>query len=490
VITTNDNILVPYVISAVPNYSDAAIMFVSVFMLTNEIKSAIQSLIEYTAGLAGEATVGQIIAISLRAVYIQVLLITAAKFIIDLFTLLVQPIKYHAAMNVLLQCQKAASFLGYTFSSSILEGDYKDMAILPTKNAQTTNSNKNDILGFLDKDKTKHKGFYKGTFGDLLRALKTTFKAKIIIDGNVIRLEREDYTTSTALYQIPDIDNSKFSLNGDEFISNYIVDFSVDYNDKNTVNEYTGTSVQVQTQPKTINNKGMVLTRGFENNAIPFALGKRKQVLTTPEKILRPLFKALDAVVNIFVKIVNLAIKLINALIKLYNKLIKALKTIGIKIKKPPLKPLKPVTVKSFVDVIDDRIGMLKMENDFISVPKLLMIPNSSNARDNSLLPSNETLLNADYLWENFHSIKSFDSETYNIHNQYVKRTLENVPFCFEDYEKVRENNKVIDSNGVDVGVIDSLEFIPSSETASIEFRINKVYTKNLKTTKIILDGK
>ena len=61
---------------------------------------------------------------------------------------------------------------------------------------------------------------------------------------------------------------------------------------------------------------------------------------------------------------------------------------------------------------------------------------------------------------------------------------------CFSDYDKLRLNNKIIDSNGVDIGNIDSLEWNPITEIATrIDFRINKVYTANLKTIKLIPNG-
>jgi len=490
IITSDDYILNPYIISEIPNNKESAIMAITIFVVVNEIKDSIQNLLDYVASLAGVLTFGLVLGIIIRVVYIVALIITAIKFIKDLFNLIIQPVKYHAGMNVLLQCQKAADYLGFTFESSILEGDYKDLIILPPKNAQVINENDNGVLGFLKKDKTEHKGFYKGTFGDLLRGLKTMFNAKIIIDGNIIRLERRDYNTSSSLYQLPDVDQTSFTLNSEDFISNYLLSFAVDYNDKNTVNEYGGTAIQVQTTPKTINNKGMVLTKGFQDNSMQFALGKIKTELTRPEKIIQGFFKVIDAITGVFAKIANAIIKVINNIIKKINKLLKAINTIpGVNLKSG-LKPLKPVQVKSFASLIEDRLGMLKMENDFISVHKMLIVSEGSEARNNKPLASNSTLLDAEYLFDNFHSINSFDSDTYPSHNQNIKRSVENVPFCFEDFEKVRTNNKIIDSNGVDVGEIDSLEYFPFKGTSSSEFRINKVYTKNLKTTKLKPDGR
>jgi hypothetical protein len=488
IIKDTDNILVPYIISEIPNNKDAAIMALTIFVVITEIKSAINELIKSVNKVISDPLMwGEILAIIIQVAYILVLIITSIKLIIDLFNLIIQPVKYHAGMNVLFQCQKAADYLGFTFESTILDVDYKDLLILPTKNAQFTNENSNSILGFLNKDKTEHNGFYRGTFGDLLRELKTMFNAKVVIDGTIIRLERRDYNLSNSLYQLPDVDQTKFSLNADEFISNYSLAFSVDYNDKNTVNEYAGTAVQVQTLPKTINNKGMVLTKGFQDNTLQFALGKIKNELTRPERIVSAFFKVAGGLLGEFADLVNKLIPIINTIIKKINKLVKQLNNIpGINLK-VNLKPLTPITIKSFANLIEDRIGMLKMENDFISVSKMLIIKEGNDARNNKPTANNSVLLDANYLFETYHSINSFDSETYPAHNQHINRSIENIPFCFEDYEKVRTDNKIYDNNGVDIGELLSLEWNPFTKIAtSIKFKINKVYTKNLKTTVII----
>ena len=71
--------------------------------------------------------------------------------------------------------------------------------------------------------------------------------------------------------------------------------------------------------------------------------------------------------------------------------------------------------------------------------------------------------------------------------NQYKIYEVSSVPFCFEDYEKVRNNNKIID--GEKEGIIDSLTWNIYNQTADIKFRINEIYTKNLKT-KVITSKK
>ena len=56
---------------------------------------------------------------------------------------------------------------------------------------------------------------------------------------------------------------------------------------------------------------------------------------------------------------------------------------------------------------------------------------------------------------------------------------FENVPFCYEDYLKVKSNNNITFAG--QVGLIESLEWDVYNQTAKISFRINELWTANLK---------
>ena len=495
-IKSSDYTLIPYVISEIPNYKDSAIVVLSIFTITNEIKDSIQSLLDYAAALPDILQFGNVLSIIVRVAYIVILLITAVTFIIRLFNLMIQPVKYHAGMNVKLLCERACEYLGLTFSSSILNGTYKNLVLLPEKNKQNINDeDKDGILGYLTQNKNLQRGYYKGTFGDLLRELKLLFNAKIIIEGTVLKLEREDKTfNSSNLYQIPPVDVTSYRLNREDFNSKYTIQFATDQNDKNTKNEYQGTQLQVLQAPVAIGNKGNLI--GGNNVVIQsqFALGKRKSDFTNPEKVFKTFFGVLDKILGALIKAVNAIIRVVNKIIRITNKIIKALKTIGIKIN-AELKELKPIKVPKLQDLIENRIGLLKMENDFVTVPKLLILKDNNDARNNVLLSSNQTILNAEWLWDRYHFINSFvksdfvlssDRET----NQYKRYSIPDVPFTCEDYQKVKTSNKIVPANGQGTGVIESLEWNPITQRASINYRVNEIYTRNLKTVKILPDGK
>jgi hypothetical protein len=341
------------------------------------------------------------------------------------------------------------------------------------------------LLGFL-KPSTAQTGYYNGTFGELLRSMKLMFNAKIILRDNVLTFERKDFNDSTPVYQIPPIERNGYTVNADDLVSNLYLEFATDLNDKNTIQEYDGTTAQITVLPKKTINKDMVLTRGFERLSFPYALGKIKTDFTVPEKIIKTLAKVIDPVVGTLIKIVNTIIKTVNAIIKAIKKLLKALKKVGIKIDFNP-DPIKEINYTPIGELIDNRIGMLMLENDFINTPKILLIEEKGDPINTKVKSTNQSTLNSVYLYNNYHYINSFDSQVYGKTNQYKIYKVEGVPFCYDDYIKVKNNNKLYD--GEKEGVIDSLSWNIWEQTANITFRINEIYTNNLET-KIITSKK
>jgi hypothetical protein len=481
----SDFVAIPYVINSIPKAGEAFILALTAFVTVQTIKQEIQALLEMTVETSNPiSAISGVLKISLRVIYIITLIVTVVKLILDAVKLIIQPVKYHKGMFIKDLLRIGAEHFGLEFKSSIFESaPFNKAVILPTQ--YTLPDTDDGLLGFLRADDADA-GYYNGTYGELLRSLKVAFNAKIILQDGVLSFERRDYNLSTPTYELPQIERDGYRVNIDDFKSNIYIEFATDLNDKNTIQQYNGTATQIQTLPKTIINKDMVLAKGFDRRSIPYALGKRKTDFTVPEKIIRALAKVIDPVVGTLIKLVNAIIRVINAIVEAIKKLLNLLRKIGIKIDFDP-DPIKEIQYTPLGELIDDRIGMLMLENDFISAPKMLLIDEKSNARKTKLTSDNETTVNAGYLWNNFHLIDSFDFSIFANTNQYKIYEISNVPFCFEDYEKVRNNNKIID--GEKEGIIDSLTWNIYNQTADIKFRINEIYTKNLET-KVITSKK
>lgn len=477
-ITSSNYIQVPYCINRQNNGIEIIISILSVYTVSTTLKEQLTNLLEKSAKAPNpfEATV--IATTIVRVLYISTLIIALLKLLIDIFNYLVQPVKYHATMKVVDMFEIGLSHFGLKLKSSILQQyPYNQMVIMPRYNNLYSKNNITGLLGNFSRN-NDDKGYYQGTFGELVRAIKSIFKAKIIIQDGVFYFEPNNFTTSSPKFQLPDLLNNKyeFELNKEDFVSNYEIAFQTDLQDKNTIQEWTGTSVQLIQTPISFKDQQLVLSKGFDLVQIPFALGKKKTELSFIESVLDAGFKVIGEILNALISALNELIKIINAVIKIINGIVKTLKTLGIKIKFV-IKPIPSIPKSNIKNLIENRIGMLKMESDFVSTEKLLIV--GSNGK---LLPENSTHLNARYLFENYHFYVSFVASGNFKGNQYLLKSFEQIPFNVNDYEKVRLNNKIYDGQGNEAEIL-TLKYNPLKETASGTYRVNYTYLKNIKQT-------
>ena len=325
---------------------------------------------------------------------------------------------------------------------------------------------------------------------DFYRLMIEKFNGKLLYEeGNVLRFEREDYTTSAYNYILPPVDQTSFRLNHDELIANYVVSYQTDTNDKNTLQNYYGTETQVITQ-QISNYNQRVSIEGLVKRNISLARGTRKNEFTYIENIVRGFLKAISAAINAYTVLLNTNILALNIAAQLALAPIRVLTgLLGIPFNVPKI----IVPFLGYTDLtskIDERIGMLLMENDFVSVPKdLILSVNNTNNRATNIQTSDKTLNNSLTLYNNYHAINSFlPTEDNPEGKQREIHDVEGVPFCFDDYELVRDSNYMKDDIGRD-GEILSLNWNVRKLTASINYKVKQIWTTNLKEDKITLDG-
>ncbi len=492
-ISSSDFVPVPYILNSVPNYREAALGLISIYVLGNEIKAAIQGMVELAAEMANPFEATAIVRAVLRVAYLIILIAAIIQMIKDTVLLVIQPVKYHQGMYLLKQLQKGAEHMGYNFKSPILESaPWNTLFIIPEKNTVPVNAQDDRIFGFTQPAPTQQDGYYKGTFGDLLRAAKALIKGKVLFKpGNELWLVREDENISTPEYQIPDVRQDYFTYNTDEFNANYLITFATDVVDKNTIQQYTGTSYQVITKPNVINNQNMVLMKGFKRVDIPFALAKRKETLTTPEKIIKGLLDVLDAIINALISAVNAVINVYNEVVKVLNKIIDALDFIGIEVgwEIPSIPTIPPVNLGA---LIENRIGMLMIEIDQIAVPKLLLLDESGTPKLTKLNPNNSTTLTAKNAYNTWHFIQSFIPDANAgrpAGNQWKKIVFNKLPFNLSGLNQIKTNNAAYAPAGT-AAEIDGLVWSPRKQYANMRARLAEIYTLNLQQTFIEPDGK
>lgn len=473
---------VPYCINKKQSSLDIIVMLVSIFVLKQELQRIIAEISAASLQAANPfEAVGAVANLAFKIIYASALFLSMVILIKDLYNALIQPVKYHNVMYVKDLIEIGLDYFGLTLSSSILQtAPFNKLAVMPEKfNIKEDNGGAFErIVGLLKGDKNEQNGFYKGTVGQLLRDIKQVFNAKIIIDNGVLYFEKQDFTLKNPKFQLPDLIDAGYEFNHEDFKSNRIISFQVDFEDRNTVQEYAGTAYQVIQTPLTIVNKKMVLTKGIEEIRLPFALAKRKKELNFIEKLMKLLIKVItfpiDIIFNILIGIINT----INFIIKLANKIVKALNAVGVKVKLS-FKPIPTLTKPNFLGFIENRIDMLMMESDYVNIPKLFLVEDNTNFINNKLTIGNEDYVNARYLYENYHYFSNFVT-TNGWNNQALIRDFEEIPFCFEDYEKVKANGNILDVDGQDCELI-NLKFNPIKQTATGKYKQRKIYTNNLK---------
>ena len=475
-VSASDYVKVPYILSEIPNYREAGMYFLSSFIIIRELERVVKDIADIIADIGGLFNAGGgAIKLIFYIAYLVLLIIALVKLIKEIVGELIQPVKYHYGMLAKTHFEKACTYLGLTFKSSLFDPDiptnneldsglWKDMVILPKKTKE----------GFKRGQLTNQVGYWDGTFGDLIRAFEETYNCKMILFDGTLYLERKDYGSSTAVYQIPDVRREFHSLNTDELISNYFIQFQVDSLDLNTVNRYEGTTAKNYISPiLTINDRPSLIT-GFKQPNIPFALGRRKNELTRVEDFFKDLFELVDVLLTPVFWLVDQVIAAIKEAVKLINKVIGAINTLpGMdidKIKVPTMNYNKP----DFSSIISNRIGMLQLSSEFIGVPKLIMTTGSGwNVK---ITTDNETVLSAENLWNKYHYIESFiPSANKPAGKQAYVYSIPKIPFCKSDYDLIRGSGsegpaKILSPEGRPARIV-SLKWNIWGNTASITYK-------------------
>lgn len=532
---------VPYVKNRPDNAEITAAVF-SLISLVIQLTQAIESLIGAIAELAAFSW-EKLVRVIVLAVYVFFLTNAAIQLTQAILDMILAPVKYHAGMKALDLCRIGAEYLGYDFSSTILEGDYEKLVIIPPKNETIENENNQLVTGFTQPNADEQTGVYQGTFGDLLRALITTFNGKIIIEENLgstgrktIRLERDDFNQSQQLYTMPDVDfDGVYKPNTDEFNAATRLQYQFDSQDINTYQFYPLANVLEVLEPV---DKGQDaycnLFSGYNEIQVPFSMGVRKDATRSRQEqiiidILDVAAPLLEEIVFIFNTQTVRNYQQFSYLIDLINSLLAGADQNQINVDLPAIEELI-VTIPDFRSYANNREGVMYLEKDYLSTHRLVMleegytvnltqsnraelgqfaldndfpfateelvdllsgIETSGEAFQNQLTEDNNEKLSALTLYQNFHQINSFlPTDDRPLGNQWHIYEVDNVPFCYSDWQLLKTDNRFKNAQGEDC-LLESLEWNPFQNKANFRYRINKNYFKNLqlKDNRLILSN-
>ena len=263
------------------------------------------------------------------------------------------------------------------------------------------------------------------------------YHAEHWIEDGVFRFEPVGYNQLNSEYVVPDTLTDqerlldRYTLNGNEMVSNILISYAYDTTDENTLDNTDGMVFQAITSPRQIGVQENVTLKGLENVSIPFALAGVKTKLNPAEEALKVLGGIADIITGVFGKRTRFAKRMQN------------------------------------------RVGAMTLTNHFITVPKIVHMEGA-----NLIVKQRETM-SAKRLWDELHYTKSF-VETNGVHNQWVIDKERRVQMSEEEFASLLKNRYCTNSSG-EIARVDSILWREYDKTADIVVRVNRKYTDNLK---------
>lgn len=495
IVKATDTKLTPYVISEIPNYMQASLLAVSIFLTireANDVTKEIQQCIQEIQGAAATATatlglsIGLVIAavakVIIYVVYLTAIIIALVNMIKNLIENIIQLKKAKACMLARVLFQRGCEYFGLTFSSTILNdpnSPYYNDTWMPNKKVIPTNTNPLNV--FRRPADESHNfpnnpevyGHYDGNFRDFIKDYCDKYSAGITIIGNTLYFEEVHFFNNQSVFVIPNHGApgntfnypAPFGTNASELPSNLLVLFSVDGTDLQTTHRYQGTSCSVTVQPNSVYNIKNLMHQTSKAYRLNCALAKRKEYLTNAELVLDVMINALFGFINIVITVINAVIAVINWIISIFG---------GPSTSIPPI-PLLPT------NVINNRIGWMEISNDSFNIPKTFI--GIQSGTDWKISPTSQTVMSAENLVKNFHG-KLLATRG----NQQKKYPAKQFKFCCADFSALLNKNAATSPTGLPAKFKEFKWYFADETAKEVEYRVFEKFTNNL-TEKIIIDG-
>lgn len=428
---------VPYIIVK-DNQAEMAIsLAITLYLMVKEAIEATKQLISSISDLIGSITpnvglgvtfdIGDIITTVIKVIfqiaYLALLLTAIVNLSKQLFELLFPKIRYFSACKAKELLTVGCAFLGYNFSSTLLDS-LSGLTVLPKplkkQSKKWFDFNQNDLnLAF-------NKGYPTAsdtipTVGRALEVFRNAVNGRVRIIGNTVHLERRDYWASVSQNQLvpslvlQDTRQDEYTVNTDEAWKRYFIAYQSDISDLHTYDNFEGVDAEYSAEPVSVTNQDLVSITGLVEVNIPFALGARKNSLNWLEELAKALFKQIDSVINTF------------------------------------------GGNSSLVSKIQNRIGVLMISQQYFNTTKLLYTVAGKQPADYL------TKIRASALWDQFHSINRIEVNGFKIR--------EGVPISVtdEDFVSLIDNN-YFDANGV-MMEIDEFDYIEDDFKITAKYR-------------------
>lgn len=492
--------LTPYVIIALPNYTQAALLLFAAFSMAQQISdvtTTIASLIDELSGAVATyppdvgQIIGYIIIIVLYVAYLFLLIALMVKLVQDFIDNIVQRKKWKLCMREADLFKRGCQYLGLTFQSNIYGvneaigygGIFKDATYMPHKTLMLDNAN--DWRAFFKRPVDESYnfpfnpnvyGYYDdggGTFKEFVEDMMVKYNAEFVIKNNVFIFREKHGFNDAAPFIMPNTGEEGFvnnlpdphGTNASECPSQYYLAFQTEIGDLTTLHRYTGTTVEASVLPNAIPNIRSLAHGTSVLIQLKQTLAKRKESLTDVEKIL-------DDVINLVFGFLNGILQILNALLAVVNAIINLFGGNPPQINSIPLLP---------TNIFAGRYGWMEISNDTFGLPKSFIGIQVGN--DWELHPSTESWMSAISLFNNFHkkNLATGGNQALTFENHRFK-------FCCKDLVQVMNANILKDPLGRNGKFLKLRWDVHNSQAINVDYLIYTNFDNNL-TTKIVVDG-
>lgn len=448
IVPATDYKKIPYCLNNFPDGLHLAVTSVSSVILVRELLDVVKEIgaiisrltasattAVATAGTTTALTVSEVVQTGLYVVYlagISVALVNMAKTILSN---LWQTKKYKLGMREETCFKRICERFNIGFSSTVYAANspYKDATHIPSKSVIPSINNpltifqrpQDESVNFPNNpDVYGHPDDY--TCADFIERMCQKYNAGISIINNVLHFEEVHYWNTASTFIIPNTDQvgNTFNLpqpngtNAAECAANYLVKFSTDTSDLNTIHRYKGTSCEIQVRPANVPNIQVLSQQSRIQVLIPEALAKRKQYLSRVENALNSLINVVFSFVNAVTSLVNGLTNVLNSVIAVFGGNASTIPTI------PPLP----------TNILNNRIGWMELTNDSFSTPKTFI--GIASGSDWLIKSTSEAVMSANGLMQNFHG-KNLATRG----NQQLIYSDRQFKFCCEDYQLLKNRN-------------------------------------------------
>lgn len=299
-------------------------LIIATFVLVKETIEAVKRLVEETAELIQVSItdpvvgVGGGVVVKVGAIIKQALVVVAVLAYVVLLSLAVRAlieqildiifpkIRNFKAVKVRDLMLKLCEKTGYTLQSNLLN-ELSNLTILPipakSKSKSWWEQLQSNITEYYNEGYPTEQDTVPNGLA-LIEFIESWFNAEVRASNGIVRIETKGFFENAANVVLNHNLNDqnevreKRSPNNEEIWKRYLLRYSIDVSDTNTMDYPDGSGVEYDTSPIVVNNEDLVSIERLDERVAGFSLGRRKDDYTFLENEARKIAQEADKVVS------------------------------------------------------------------------------------------------------------------------------------------------------------------------------------------------